>query len=141
MTHNLPLKTAYYTATVPIWLDLISSPSEWAASFLSDEAHEVLSALGGVVLVFALPSASKEEHIGDLVRQFGRVVKDGLGGWEWDGVGLAVGVGESDAERWDELCAEAGLEFVQLTGKEQGRNEFGGGSLRRTLEKRPRRRY
>jgi hypothetical protein len=57
----------------------------------------------------------------------GQVVKKGLGGWEWDGVGLAVGVGEGITEEWDEVCAEAGLEFVHVTGKAQtGRNEFGG---------------
>jgi alpha- and gamma-adaptin-binding protein p34 len=57
----------------------------------------------------------------------GQVVKQGLGGWEWDGVGLAVAVGEGATEEWDEACAEAGLELVQVTGKAQtGRNEFGG---------------
>ena len=54
-------------------------------------------------------------------------MRHGLGGWEWDGVGLAVGVGEGPVDEWDELCAEAGLEFVQVTGREEGRrNEFGG---------------
>lgn len=131
-THHLPLTTPYYTATIPIWLDLISSPSEWASCFLSEEAREVLAVIGGMVLVFALPNPSSaaadeaEDPIRSLVRQFGKVVKQGLGGWDWDGVGLAVGVGEGETEAWDELCAEAGLEFVQLTGQEQGRNEFGG---------------
>ncbi|KEY67858.1 hypothetical protein S7711_04995 [Stachybotrys chartarum IBT 7711] len=130
-THDLQLKTAYYTATVPVWLDLIASPAEWAESFLSDEAGEVLAVLGAVVLVFALPTtaaaADAADQTRDLIRHLGRVVKDGLGGWEWDGVGLAVGVGEGDADQWDELCAEAGLEFVQLAHGRDGekRNEFG----------------
>lgn len=129
-SHDLPLKTAYYNATVPIWLDLIATPPEWAESFLTDEAREVLAVLGGLVLVFALPSATSTasgERTRELVKYVGQVVKQGLGGWEWDGVGLAVAVGEGATEEWDEACAEAGLEFVQVTGKAQtGRNEFGG---------------
>ncbi|KAK2616983.1 hypothetical protein QQS21_000072 [Conoideocrella luteorostrata] len=134
-THNLSLKTQYYTATVPIWLDLIVSPSEWAASFLSDEAGEVLAVLGGLVIVFALPESSPAsgsakptvtiEQVRDMIHHVGEVVNKGLGGWEWDGVRLAIGVGESDAEEWDELCAEAGLEFVQVGEKQPALNEFG----------------
>ncbi|KAH7318164.1 hypothetical protein B0I35DRAFT_478700 [Stachybotrys elegans] len=128
-THDLKLTTSYYTATVPVWLDLIASPAEWAESFLSDEATEVLAVLGGVILVFPLPGTSTEAsgETRNLIRHFGRVIKGGLGGWEWDGVGLAIGVGEGDADEWDGHCAEAGLEFVQLTsrGKSEARNEFG----------------
>ncbi|KXH57555.1 alpha and gamma adaptin binding protein p34 [Colletotrichum salicis] len=57
-THILPIKTSYYTADVPIWLDLVASPAEWSASFLSPEAKEVLTVLGGLAVVFALPSSS-----------------------------------------------------------------------------------
>ena len=130
-THDLNIKTAYYSATIPVWLDLIASPDEWAESFLSEEAGEVLAVLGGIVLVFALPAASSDAaaKTRDLIRQVGRVVKNGLGGWAWDGVGLAVGVGEGNADEWDDLSADAGLEFVQVQhsgSKDQGRNEFGG---------------
>lgn len=62
-------------------------------------------------------------------------MRDGLGGWEWDGVKVAVGVGSCDADEmdeWDELCAEAGLEFVHVGGEGGGRErmlqEFGGSS-------------
>ncbi|KAK3901206.1 hypothetical protein C8A05DRAFT_35122 [Staphylotrichum tortipilum] len=167
-THHLPLSTPYYTASVPVWLDLISSspsPSsepgsspastspaaEWAASFLAPEAREVLGVLGGVVVVFALPSPSSgapqggavAEDGGDakeLIRSVGKVVREGLGGWGWDGVGLAVGVGgpgvdAAALEEWEEVCGEAGMEFVHLlkAGVRKGgdkeedgkRNEFG----------------
>jgi hypothetical protein len=131
-THDLPIKTPYYTATVPVWLDLIADPADWAASFLSDEAKEVLAILGGLVLVFALPAptdAPAAARTADLIRRVGAVVKDGLGGWAWDGVGLAVGVGEGTADQWDDLSADAGLEFVQVRragAKDEGRNEYGG---------------
>lgn len=44
-------------------------------------------------------------------------MKKGFGGWEWDGVGLVVGVGEGIMEEWDEVCVEVGLEFVYVMGK------------------------
>lgn len=136
-THDLDIQTAYYTATVPIWLDLITTPSEWAGTFLSDEAKEVLEVLGGVVAVFAIPPDAADSSIGhdqvkNLIREVGKVIKEGLGGWEWDGVTLAVGVGEvahlDDLDMWDEVCGDAGLEFVHVASSaaEDARNEFGG---------------
>ncbi|KAL2163001.1 hypothetical protein VTH06DRAFT_6837 [Thermothelomyces fergusii] len=145
-THALPLTTPYYTASVPVWLDLVSSPAEWSAAFLSPEAREVLAVLGGVLVVFALPPPAPSGDAGrerarELVAHVGRVVREGLGGWEWDGVGLAVGVGPGggrELDEWEDRCAEAGLEFVHVakagggtgTGAGAGagadeRNEFG----------------
>ena len=125
---------------MPIWLDLVSSPSEWSASFLSPEAKEVLSVLGGLIVVFGLPplltGGDKEQQrqkqrqeTKDLIAHVGLVLRDGLGGWEWDGVGLAVGVstttskdgGEGEQvmvgeelDEWEDCCAEWGLEFVHF---------------------------
>ncbi|XXH00930.1 Transcription elongation factor SPT4 [Hypoxylon texense] len=129
-SHNLSIKTAYYTAEVPIWLDLISSPPEWAGSFLSPEAKEVLEVLGGVMVVFALPAQPQSDQgkaARELIQNVGKVVKDGLGGWSWDGVGLCLGVGEiDDVDEWEDCCAEWGLEFVQVRNQSvEGRNEFG----------------
>ncbi|KAM3507574.1 hypothetical protein MY11210_007082 [Beauveria gryllotalpidicola] len=128
ITHDLPLKTKYYATTVPIWLDLIESPSEWASSFLSTEASEVLAVLGSLILVFSIPdsTAAAADSTRQLIRQVGKVVHDGLGGWAWNGVKLAVGVGSAlDVDEWDELCAEAGLEFVQVGGGEDKLQQFG----------------
>ncbi|PHH65686.1 hypothetical protein CDD81_1772 [Ophiocordyceps australis] len=121
-THDLPIKTSYYTATLPVWLDLVDDPEAWAASFLSDEAAEVLAALGAVVVVFG---QGQEEQTKLLIRQVGRVLDEGLGGWEWDGVRLAVGFGDGREEEWEEICAEAGLEFVRVGEGEETLNEFG----------------
>lgn len=93
----------------------------------------MLSVLGGLVLIFALPPSSSsedQEKTRGLIREVGKVAGEGgLGGWAWDGVGLAVGVGDGDAEEWEDVCAGVGLEFVQLGGKDQAaRNEFGGKS-------------
>ncbi|PON26823.1 hypothetical protein TGAM01_v204324 [Trichoderma gamsii] len=130
ITHDLELKTPYYTASIPIWLDVIASPSEWASSFLSEEAHEVLAVLGGLILVFVIPNEkpaalTRDDQPPSLIRHVSSVVQDGLGGWNWDGVRLAIGIGEGDADEWDELCAEAGMEFVQLKSGQMEKNEFG----------------
>ena len=146
-THDLALKTPYYTATVPIWLDLIASPSEWADSFLSAEAKEVLAVLGGVVVVFPLPintgtgtgtdtnAQDNATAARNLISSVGKVVREGLGGWEWDGVRLCLGVGEiDDVDEWEDCCAEWGLEFVQVRSQNvPARNEFGGESARSFL--------
>ncbi|KAK4099547.1 hypothetical protein N658DRAFT_160510 [Parathielavia hyrcaniae] len=174
-THPLRIITPYYTATVPVWLDLIASPAEWSATFLSPEAKEVLDVLGGVLVVFPLapppsrmlsspgsgpisglesscsapaPASASTPECGDgegrdevreLIAHVGKVVREGLGGWEWDGVGLAVGIGERSSgldeklDEWEDLCAGSGLEFVHVSGlgggtgkvAEGGRNEFG----------------
>ncbi|KAK7953204.1 hypothetical protein PG988_013898 [Apiospora saccharicola] len=129
-SHTLSLKTAYYTAEVPIWLDLIADPSEWSASFLSAEAKEVLQVLGGLVVVFPLPlknDSDEAKAARALIEHVGKVVQKGLGGWAWDGVGLCVGVGEIDnVDEWDGCAAECGLEFVQVRAKStEARNEFG----------------
>jgi hypothetical protein len=113
----------------------------------------VLDALGGVVVVFTLPppapaSLESQSHshsptsdtnrARDLIRHVGTVVRDGLGGWEWDGVGLCLGIGELDEDNiweWEDAAAEWGLEFVQMRTRsggggasdvEERRNEFGG---------------
>ncbi|KAM7186970.1 Alpha and gamma adaptin binding protein p34 domain containing protein [Rhypophila sp. PSN 637] len=135
-THILPLKTTYYTASVPIWLDLISSPEEWSVSFLSDEAKEVLDVLGGVLVIFPLESSTSAVAAKDLVSHVGRVIRQGLGGTDWEGVGLAVGVSSSSGsqplsslppgediagggkdldailDEWEDYCWDSGLEFV-----------------------------
>ena len=118
---------------MPIWLDLVTSPSEWAASFLAPEAKEVLEVLGGVVVVFSVQSgagAASVREARELIGHVGKVVKEGLGGWDWDGVSLGIGVGDADfddLDGWDEACAEWGLEFVHAKGQTADvKNEFGG---------------
>ncbi|PFH60998.1 hypothetical protein XA68_18416 [Ophiocordyceps unilateralis] len=116
-THDLGISTRYYNASIPVWLDLIAAPTEWADSFLSDEAVEVLAVLGGLIVVFGLPAnKAEEEMLRSLLVNVGRVVHGRLGGWEWDGVRLAIGVGDDEdgADTWDEVSAEAGFEFVRV---------------------------
>lgn len=91
----------------------------------------MLEVLGGLVVVFALPVQPQSDQgkaARELIQNVGKVVKDGLGGWSWDGVGLCLGVGEvNDVDEWEDCCAEWGLEFVQIRNQSvEGRNEFGG---------------
>lgn len=48
----LSLKTAYYSATIPIWLDETTDPATWATDFLTPDAGEVIRAVGAWIVVF-----------------------------------------------------------------------------------------
>lgn len=84
--------------------------------------------LGGIILVFPTPRGREDEDkVRELIEQVGQVVQQGLGGWEWDGVKLAVGVGDELADEWDELCAGVGIEYVQVGGSHgAAMQDFGG---------------
>lgn len=137
-SHQISLDTPYYKADVPIWIDIIASPSEWATSFTSAEAKEVLDVLGGILVVFSVSSdssttfskpnldATLEPSVLELFQEVGRVI-DALGGYIWNGVSLAVGVGGShdEADALVDDCESVGLEFIHFTRKRGEKNEFG----------------
>ena len=60
LTHEWDVKTAYYKATVPLWIDEIPNVDEWKEEFLREEAGEVVRAVGGWVYVFRLGGADAE---------------------------------------------------------------------------------
>lgn len=132
-THHWPLKTAYYTATVPIWLDEIASPSTWSSEFLAAEAKEVLTVLGAFIICFRKPVDEAElQDVKEILACVGEVVKEGCG-MAWDGICLAVAMPQSvkpylekSFGEWEELCQEFGFEFVDFESK--GRNEYSGES-------------
>lgn len=83
------------------------------------------------MLVFAIPNEkpaalTRDDQAPSLIRHVGSIVQEGPSEWDWDGVRLAIGIGEGDADEWDELCAEARMEFVQLKSGQMEKNEFGG---------------
>jgi hypothetical protein len=130
-THNWPIKTSYYEASIPIWLDEISEPQTWSAEFLAPEAREVLTALGAFIVCFRKPIDNTSlENIKTLLEHVSEVVKEGCG-YSWDGVCLAVAMPQSTTpfleksfDEWEELCQDFGFEFVDFESK--GRNEFSG---------------
>ena len=120
----------------------------WADAFLADEASEVRDALGGIV---AVVDASDYKQQRSLVHHVGRLARgcvpaekrdsdddeeeenrheeiQGLS--SWDGVGLVVGVSAAPLSDdamlgWDDLCVEAGLEFVLVAPGLADVNEWG----------------
>ena len=52
LTHEWDVRTAYYNATVPLWIDEIPDVDEWKDEFLKDEARLVVQAVGAGVYVF-----------------------------------------------------------------------------------------
>ncbi|KAI9744788.1 MAG: hypothetical protein M1818_001713 [Claussenomyces sp. TS43310] len=145
LSHSHTIETAYYTATIPIWLDEIADDDDegaaagaaarsWSQEFLAPEAREVLRAIGAFVVAFRKPVTPRQlDGIRALLREVQRVVRQrqgrACGGGGWDGVCLAVGLRqdvvpnlELDLEAWEELCREVGFEWIDVEAK--GRNEF-----------------
>ncbi|CAG8956406.1 hypothetical protein HYFRA_00003789 [Hymenoscyphus fraxineus] len=143
-THTYPLTTPYYTTQLPIWVDETPSPPTWSQDFLSPAAKEVLLSLGAIIVTFKKPlSAPDLDAIKELLTHVGEVVREGCG-YDWDGVVLAVACRQSQTPvlrmekgEWEDLCQDAGFEFVDLE-EGGGRNEFrekvGGERLREALE-------
>lgn len=129
-TISWPVKTAYYTTTIPIWLDEVDQPAVWSREFLAPEAREVLSVLGAFVICFRKPVSQNElAEIEALIEHTSKVCKEGCG-LAWDGVCIAVAMPQSNTphlqksnEEWEELCMQFGFEYVDFETK--GRNEFG----------------
>ncbi|KAH0610838.1 uncharacterized protein H6S33_011265 [Morchella sextelata] len=130
-SHTLHIQTAYYDATVPIWIDEItpSAEDEWASGYLAPEAKEVLKALGGFIITFLRPQDEAGlEAIKKLLAALQRVVR--ACGYAWDGVCLAVAMPQSlrpvlekPVDDWEDLCREYGFEYVDYEFK--GRNDYG----------------
>ncbi|KAI9816823.1 MAG: hypothetical protein M1827_001468 [Pycnora praestabilis] len=59
LSHSFQLSTAYYTATIPIWIDEFTSEPNaftgWSTEFLKPEAKEVLRVLGSLMFCFKTP--------------------------------------------------------------------------------------
>lgn len=133
-SYNWTVKTSYYTATIPIWLDEIVSPTTWSADFLTVDAREVLQSLGAVVICFRKPiDSSGLEEFKHLLQNVAQVVRQGCG-MMWDGVCLALAMPqtvtphlEKSFDEWEDLCRGSGFEYVDFEMK--GRNEFLGESL------------
>lgn len=134
LSHTWKITTPYYSATIPIWLDEITSAPTWSSEFLKPEAREVLSVLGAFVVCFRKPvDRAQLERIKGLLEAVREVVREGCG-FAWGGVCLAVGMRQSvtpylemsgkEWEEWEDFCGDLGFEWVDFEAV--GRNEFGG---------------
>lgn len=128
LTHEWDVKTAYYSARVPVWIDEISEPEEWKTEFMKPEAEEVVDAVGAWVYLFRLPRDWKVE---ETMRALQEVVEVHAG-YGADNVMLAVAmpankdagtVSEGVREQLDDMAIQYGFEFVEYGAT--GKNEFG----------------
>lgn len=128
--HDWSITTKYYSTTVTLWLDEVTNPSAWVSDFLSDEAAEVITALGGWVYCFRKPATRDEfDAVKSNLAQFA-AVSEKLD----EGCCLAVALRQPvvpsltiETDEWDDLCIDHGFEFVDLEAS--GETEFGGESF------------
>lgn len=136
LSHELAIRTRYYNADVPIWLDEVTSPASWKGDFMSEDAGEVVKAIGAWIVVFrrggtTATSDTSEAGTGvgplELLAAVSEVIQHTHGGeGTWDGVCLAVGMPTSTVgiresgvaqhersfEEWEDLCLERGFEYI-----------------------------
>jgi hypothetical protein len=132
LTHEWEVRTAYYKATVPLWIDEISNVDEWKDEFMREEAGEVVRAVGAWVYVFRLGGA--EGEVEKTMKALQEVLETHAG-YGAESVLLAVGMPSGRApgaatalakekrEEWDDVAMQYGFEFVEFGA--QGVNEFG----------------
>jgi hypothetical protein len=140
LTHAWDVKTAYYSASVPIWIDEIPDLEEWKATFLEPEAKEVVEAVGAWVYVswcgVATTGAEDERcRETELALKAIQEITEQHAGYARENVamlavylpaqGSASGQALDDTtrERLDDMCIEHGFEFIDYSAT--GVNAFG----------------
>ncbi|KAG9756105.1 hypothetical protein KCU73_g5080, partial [Aureobasidium melanogenum] len=135
VTHEWNIRTAYYTADIPIWIDEITDVEAWKAEFLKPEAKEVVDALGAWIYCFD-SSKQESENAGEEVtiseqaeqtmKAVDEVVKKACG-IMWDGTKLAMDLTSSNkgkrADAADEICLDFGFDYVHVDA--EGKNDYG----------------
>ncbi|KAI4118820.1 MAG: hypothetical protein LQ345_001213 [Seirophora villosa] len=154
---DLPIQTPYYSATIPIWHDAITSPQEWEREWLSPSASEVIQSIGAWVLTFPKPSSAQSEAALETIRStlltIHRVLShhhhhdnnnNTLSSYNEPPLLLALGMPQPQRpvlamtdESWEDLCrACGGWEWIDVEAR--GENAFGekvgGERLREALE-------
>ncbi|KAI9843544.1 MAG: hypothetical protein M1830_007696, partial [Pleopsidium flavum] len=129
LSHSWKVKTVYYEAEIPIWIDEIRDAEAWKQEFLKPEAKEVLEVLGAVVVCFRKPvNGEALERVKATLGAVSEVVRKGCG-YGWDGVCLAVSMPQSvtphlllSFEDGEDNCRDRGFEYIDAEAK--GRNEY-----------------
>ncbi|THY12483.1 hypothetical protein D6D02_05151 [Aureobasidium pullulans] len=137
ITHEWNVKTAYYTATIPIWIDEITDTTAWKSEFLNTEAKEVVQAVGAWIYCFNSSDIKKEsadddaevtmsEHVEATMKAVAEVVEKACG-MMWDGTRLAVDLTPANKGRStinaEEICLDLGFEYIHIDAT--GKNEYG----------------
>ncbi|KAK6436285.1 hypothetical protein LTR95_007527 [Oleoguttula sp. CCFEE 5521] len=130
VTHEWEVKTQYYNATIPIWIDEIVDIDEWQTEFLRPEAKEVVQAIGAWVYCFRHGLGGDWRDTAEKTMKAVKVVVEQHSGFGESGVMLAVGMTdtgglmtEDQRASLDDACMDYGFELVDYGAK--GNNEFG----------------
>ncbi|KAF2156648.1 hypothetical protein K461DRAFT_289045 [Myriangium duriaei CBS 260.36] len=134
--HEWSLKTKYYSANVPVWIDEIVNVATWKDEFSQPEASEVIEAVGGWIYCFDKSAASPHEnHATDdtkaAIEAIDSVIQKACG-YSWDGLKLVVALspaGKNPAattyqnEELDDFAVDHGFELVDADTA--GKDDFG----------------
>ncbi|KAI4736823.1 hypothetical protein E4T50_12677 [Aureobasidium sp. EXF-12298] len=132
VTHEWTVKTPYYTAAIPIWIDEVTDIDAWKAEFLKPEAKEVVDALGAWIYCFdnGKQESGDEVNISEDVEKTMKAVSEVVEracGMMWDGTRLAVDLTSSNKDKStvvaEELCLDLGFEYIHIDAT--GKNEYG----------------
>ena len=130
LSHAWSVKTSYYKAEIPIWLDEVADTEAWKTEFLKPEAREVIIALGAWVYCFRRPLSEDDvTNIKAALAAIQAVIEKACG-YGFDGVCLAVAMPQSKTpyleksfDDWEDICKDYGFEYIDFEAK--GRNEYG----------------
>lgn len=133
LLHEWRVKTAYYTALVPIWIDDISDLAAWQAGFLAPEAKEVVDEVGAWLYCFKRQDDGSIPETAVAALNAIHEVVERHANYSADTAKLAVAVpgkgstgstlkcGSQDEQ--EEICMEYGFEYVDYAAT--GKNEYG----------------
>ncbi|EME47866.1 hypothetical protein DOTSEDRAFT_69706 [Dothistroma septosporum NZE10] len=133
LNHEWNVKTEYYSATVPIWIDEVPDFEAWKEEFLKVEAKEVVDAVGAWIFCF------EREQDGDITDNVEAAMKSIQEVLERHAVyggevvlltvaktkarkaqATSAGAGEEENE---DKCIQYGFEFIDYAAT--GRTEYG----------------
>lgn len=125
------MKTAYYSAKVPIWIDEILDAEAWKTEFLKPDAQEVVEVVGAWIYCFRKSENKDTQEDVKAALQAIQAVTEEHVGYAADMAMLAVAVptgkaiatsSSPDHADWEDICLEYGFEYIDYAG--QGMNEF-----------------
>ncbi|GAM88918.1 hypothetical protein ANO11243_069520 [Dothideomycetidae sp. 11243] len=132
--HEWSLRTKYYEANLPVWIDEIADSEQWKSDFMKPEAKEVVEAIGGWIYCFEKsPSPAADHSSGPMaiVEAIDSVINQACG-YSWEGVKLIVALSPPgkistttayENEELDEFAIEHGFELIDADAN--GKNAFG----------------
>lgn len=128
LTHEWKVKTDYYNATVPVWIDEIADIQSWKTEFLRPEAKEVIDAIGAWVYCFRTDQAGKMPDAAEEAMKAFQEISEKHSQYGSDVAMLAVARpptgshAPADTEAEEDICLQYGFEYINASA--HGRNNF-----------------